>query len=264
MDDKERERLKADLTRLFNSSRGVGGAKEIYTFKLYGVWFQHSPREVIRDAYTNAKHHLNDFQEYTLDELLDLEALSKKLTFFDYKVFIDMNAIGIAVDKFIDEMNKRRIYINKDTIKSYEAKLIHDTGESIQFSEVSVLNRITNTFVFNAHEKLINGIDSLLKSICDVIEKSNDFGEFESCAVKERSKRDSAIKSYRHLLLCIIANNRDVYDLFKDHSLDFMWEPLMVYIWGAHHLTNETDIKMGIARAIKVSKFNKKENDEDE
>ncbi len=49
MNDIERERLKQELTRLFNRSRGAGGAKEIYTFQLYTVWFQHAPREDIAD-----------------------------------------------------------------------------------------------------------------------------------------------------------------------------------------------------------------------
>ena len=38
----------------------------------------------------------------------------------------------------------------------------------------------------------------------------------------------------------------------------------MFYIWGGLHLKNETDIKMGIARDVNVSIFNKKENDKNE
>ena len=264
MNDMERERLKHELTRLFNRSRGAGGAKEIYTFQLYTVWFQHAPREAITDAYINTRHHMNDFEEYTLDDLLNLEELSKKLTFFDPKIFVDMNAVDVAVDKFIDRMNTLKIAVNKTCKNVYKEKLIYNVEQSIKFNNESVLNTITSLYVFKAHDKMLADIEKLLTDICAVIDKSNDFGERETCDVRERDKRDKAITNYRRLLTGIISNNKEMYDLFKDYNYNFMWESLMLYIWGGLHLKNETDIKTGIARAVKVSIFNKKENDKNE
>ena len=116
--------IKDELTESFNKSRGVGGAKEIYTYKLFKAWFQFETADAIDDAFIRAGLDNDDFQEYTLDELLDLQKLSDQLKGFNTKAFLHMGAIEMCVDEFVDEMREMRIPVTRDTIKLYRERLV--------------------------------------------------------------------------------------------------------------------------------------------
>ena len=256
------EIMRDELTDLFHKSRGVGGAKEIYTYKLYKVWFQFETADAISDAYIRAGLDNDDFHEYTLEELVNLQAMSDRLKEFNTDAFVHMGAIEMCVDKFADVMLEMRIPATRETLKAYRERLILETRDAIKREE-NILYSISNTYVFQTHAKLVERIKSFVTNVCIVIEDSRNFGERETCDIRESNKRSLAITNFRQMLLRIMYGGNDkLYNLFDDFTISFMWEPISHYVWGGYQLRDEKDdIKVSIARALKCSNFNKKEND---
>ena len=110
--------------------------------------------------------------------------------------------------------------------------------------EENILYAISSIYVFPTHFILITRIKEFVDKLCNI---------------KERTKRGVGITDFRKMLICIILDDESLYDLFSGYTLDFMWEPIMHYLWGGYQLREEeTEIKISIARALNCSKFRKK------